>query len=150
MHARLINPGPPRVFAVVLETGEEVVDCLSRFAREEGLDASQVSAIGAFSEAVLGFFDLALRDYRRIAVAGQVELLSLLGDIACDAGVPKLHVHAVLGRSDGSTCGGHLLSALVRPTLEAIVTESPGHLRREYDAATGLTLLAAPRRGESR
>jgi uncharacterized protein len=138
MQVRVLNQGPPRVYAVVLETGEEAVACISRFAREHGLTASQVSAIGAFSEAVIGFFDFATRDYRRIAVRKQVELLSLLGDVADDGGEPKLHVHVVLGR------GGHLLEARVRPTLEAVITESPGHLRRVRDPATGLTLIRNP------
>jgi uncharacterized protein len=144
MQVRVLNQGPPRVYAVVLETGEEAVACISRFAREHGLTASQVSAIGAFSEAVIGFFDFATRDYRRIAVRKQVELLSLLGDVADDGGEPKLHVHVVLGRADGSTCGGHLLEARVRPTLEEVITESPGHLRRVRDPATGLTLIRNP------
>ena len=35
-------------------------------------------------------------------------MLSLVGDVAARDGEPALHVHAVLGRSDGSTVGGHL------------------------------------------
>ena len=141
MQTKLLNPGPPRIYAVVLETGEEVVDGLTRFARAEKLDASQLSAIGAFSRAVLGFFDFARKDYKRIAVEEQVELVSLLGDIALEDGKPKLHAHVTLGRADGSTRGGHLLEAIVHPTLEVIVTESPAYLRREHDAETGLALI---------
>jgi uncharacterized protein len=141
MQIKLLNPGSPRIHAVVLETGEEVVDCMTRFARAEGLEATQLSAIGAFSRAVLGFFDFARKDYKRIAVDEQVELVSLLGDIALEDGKPKLHAHVTLGRADGSTRGGHLLEAIVHPTLEVIVTESPSWLRREHDAETGLALI---------
>jgi predicted DNA-binding protein with PD1-like motif len=54
----------------------------------------------------------------------------------------RIHAHVVLGKRDGSAHGGHLLKARVRPTLELIVTESPGHLRRVTDEKTGLPLLA--------
>ncbi|MFQ8434101.1 PCC domain-containing protein [Amaricoccus sp. W119] len=56
-------------------------------------------------------------------------------------GAPAPHVHVVLGRRDGSALAGHLKSGEVRPTLEIIVTETPSHLRRTYDATTGLTLI---------
>jgi predicted DNA-binding protein with PD1-like motif len=53
----------------------------------------------------------------------------------------KAHAHVVLGRRDGSTVGGHLLEAHVRPTLELMLTESPAHLRRMHDPETGLALI---------
>ena len=141
MQTKLLNAGPPRVHAVILETGEEAVSALTRFARQEGLDASQVSAIGAFCRGALGFYDLERREYRRIPFDEQMEVLSLLGDISLDEGEPKLHVHATLARSDGTTRGGHLLEAVVRPTLEVIITESPGYLKRSHDEASGLALI---------
>jgi len=72
----------------------------------------------------------------------QVELLSIVGNIADSAeGTPKLHAHVVLGCSDATTRGGHLIEAVVRPTLEAIIEETPTHLKRQLDAKTGLVLL---------
>jgi len=66
---------------------------------------------------------------------------ALLGDVALQDGRPKLHLHVVVGRRDGRAMGGHLLSAIVRPTLEVLLVDSPRHLRREIDAATGLALI---------
>jgi hypothetical protein len=37
-----------RTFAVVLETGEEVMDCLKRFVASEKMGAAQITAIGGF------------------------------------------------------------------------------------------------------
>ncbi len=142
MHAKLLNDGPPRIHAVILESGEEAVSSLTRFAAEQRLEASQLSAIGAFSRGVLGFYDLERREYRRIPFEEQVEVLSLLGDVSLDAGKPKLHAHVTLGRADGSARGGHLLEAIVRPTLEVILTESPAYLKRRFDAASGLALIS--------
>ena len=52
-----------------------------------------------------------------------------------------MHAHVVLGKRDGAACGGHLLAAKVRPTLEIILTESPGYLRRQHDPRSGLSLI---------
>ena len=138
---QLLNDDGERVFAVIFDTGDDPVAGLTRFAEERKLGASAFTAIGAFSEATLGYFDWDKKDYERIPVKQQVEVLALVGDIALQDGRPKLHAHVVLGRRDGSACGGHLLDARVRPTLEVIVTESPAHLRRRHDPASGLALI---------
>jgi predicted DNA-binding protein with PD1-like motif len=70
-----------------------------------------------------------------------VEVLSLTGNITRTEEEYKVHAHAVLGKSDASGIGGHVLEADVWPTLEVIVEESPKHLLRQIDPETGLPLL---------
>jgi predicted DNA-binding protein with PD1-like motif len=78
----------------------------------------------------------------RIPVREQVEVASLIGDVAeSPSGGPALHIHLVVGKRDGSAMAGHLGEAHVRPTLEVILTESPIHLRKVKDAETGLALI---------
>ncbi len=141
MKAKVINEGPERTIALVFERGDAVVTTLEKFAAEHGLNASRFSAIGAFERVTLGYFDWERKAYERIEVDEQLEVLSLLGDLALDGGRPKLHAHAVLGRRDASTLGGHLLEATVRPTLEVLLVESPGYLRRVCDPESGLALI---------
>ena len=142
MNAKLVNDGPQKTWVLVLEKGDEAVSCIEGFAREHGMDAAQIAGIGAFSGAVLGFFDWEIKGYRRIPVTEQVEVVSLLGDVAAGPdGKPSLHPHVVVARSDGSAMGGHLLEAHVRPTLEVVLTESPGHLRKQKDHESGLALI---------
>jgi len=141
MKSKLIHSGELKKWAVVFDSGDEVVEGLKRFAKENNLSASQLTAIGAFSGCVLGFFNFEKRDYKRIPIAEQVEVLSLIGDIAESEGEPQVHAHVVLGKSDGTAHGGHLVSAYVKPTLEVIVTESPRHLHRAHDEASGLALI---------
>jgi predicted DNA-binding protein with PD1-like motif len=141
MRAKVLHEAGERVFAVIFQTGEDPVEGLTRLAEEQNLSASSFTAIGAFSEAILGYFDWETKDYERIPVSEQVEVLALLGDIAVEGKNKKVHAHVVLGRRDGSACGGHLLSAKVRPTLEVILTESPSFLRRAPDPASGLALI---------
>src|SRR5207237_7371103 len=114
MRAKLLSEGPEKTYALVFETGDEVMKTLLAFAREKRLAGSHFTAIGAFREATLGYFDWEKKDYRRLPVREQGEVLSLVGDIAEDErGEPKLHAHVVLGKSDGTAHGGHLLDAVV-------------------------------------
>ena len=143
MRSKLLHKADgQRSFVVVLDKGDEVRDCLSRFAEQERLSAAQVTAIGAFERATIRFFDWEAKEYQPIPVEEQVEVVSLNGDVALDqSGKPKLHLHAVLGRRDGAAMGGDLERGHVRPTLEVIVAESPLHLRRVHDDETGLALI---------
>ncbi len=142
MHWKLLNADPPITYAVALETGDEVVAALNEFVKREKVDTASLTAIGAFSDALLGYFDWRTKAYNKIAVTDQVEVLSLIGDVAIAEKGPALHIHAVLGKSDGTTVGGHLLEAHVRPTLEVIVVQPPSYLRKRHDPESGLALLA--------
>jgi uncharacterized protein len=126
----------------VLETGEEIVASLQKFATLESVHTASFTAIGPLSDAVLLHFDWQEKDYQKIPVREQVEVASLIGDIAADPeGKPTLHIHVVVGTRDGSAKAGHLGEGHVRPTLEVVVTESPAHLRKVKDTETGLALI---------
>jgi uncharacterized protein len=142
MRAKLIQEQQgERTFAVVFDTGDEVLTGLRSFAREANLLGARLTAIGAFQDVTLGYFDPDRKEYLKIPVREQVEVLSLVGDVAQQDGEPKVHAHVVLGRSDGTTRGGHLLEAHVRPTLEVMLVESPEHLRKQHDPESGLALI---------
>ncbi len=141
MQMKVLNAGNPRVIAVVFQEGEDPIAELTKFAQDHALGAASFTAIGAFREATLGYFDRERKDYDRIPVDEQVEVLSLLGDMSYEGERIKVHAHAVLGRRDGSTRGGHLLAARVRPTLEVVVTETPTNLARVHDPKSGLALI---------
>jgi predicted DNA-binding protein with PD1-like motif len=131
-----------RTWAVVLDTGEEAKDALTSWASASHVSAAQLTAIGAFVSATLGWYDLEAKTYRDIDVNEQVEVLTLAGDVSLSPdGSTFLHMHAVCGRRDGSTVGGHVQRAVVRPTLEVVVTEVPQRLRRRHDSESGLALL---------
>jgi len=133
--------GGPKVWALVFEPGEEAIAGLTAFAREHRLAGSQLTAIGAFSDVTLGYFQRESREYRRIRLEEQVEVLSLVGDIALENGQPKVHAHVVIGRGDATVRGGHLLEGHVWPTLEVILQESPRQLVRRFDPAIGIALI---------
>ena len=141
MKAKVVEDADVVAYVVVCDPGDEAVSALTQFARSQRLEAAQVTAVGAFEHATVGWFDRAARDYRRIPVDEQCELLSLIGDVAEGQDGPILHVHAVLGLSDGTTRGGHLLEGRVFPTLEAVVTETPARLRKVLRPDIGIALI---------
>jgi uncharacterized protein len=141
MKYQLINNDQQKTFAVILESGEEVMEQLRAFAKKEKISASQFTAIGAFSETTVGFFDFSIKDYKHIPFKEQMEVLTLNGDITLFNNEYKMHAHVVLGKEDGKAYGGHLLKAIVHPTLEIILNESPVYLKRETDEKTGLALI---------
>ena len=131
-----------RIFALILDSGDEVLSSIQKFADQNAIAAAQMSAIGALSDVVLRYFDWATKEYQDIPVNEQVEVAALIGDIALDPkGKPAVHVHLVVGKRDGSAMAGHLGRAHVRPTLEVIIEESPAHLQKAHDPQSGLALI---------
>ena len=126
----------------VLDSGEEAVAALTKFANDAQLTTASLTAIGAFEKATVGWFDFEKKTYKKIEVGEQCEVLGAIGDVAIgDDGKASLHVHVVLGLPDGTTRGGHLLAGTVRPTLEVVLIETPSHLRRKKKPDLGIALI---------
>jgi predicted DNA-binding protein with PD1-like motif len=146
MRSKLINgagenAAGEKIYVLIFDKGDEVITELTNFAQQNNIGAAHFTAIGAFENATLGYFDKQRKDYKKIPLNEQVEVLSLVGDIARKGDEPKVHAHVVVGKSDGSAHGGHILEARVWPTLEVMLFESPQHLQRTHDAETGLALI---------
>lgn len=141
-HQLLSDDHGQRMFAVVLETGDEAMACLQGFVRANKISAAQLTGIGAFANVTLGYFDWATKDYVGNPVKEQVEVASMIGDVALSSsGEPTLHIHVVVGKRDGTALAGHLQEAHVRPTLEVILNEAPAHLQKVHDPKSGLALI---------
>jgi predicted DNA-binding protein with PD1-like motif len=139
---RSIDAAGSRTYILVLETGEEIAASLHRFAIENRLGASSFKAIGALSGAKVGWFDWQTKKYETAAqFEEQLEVLSLVGDVALKDGAPAVHAHLIVGRRDGTAHGGHLMEAHVRPTLEVVLTESPQPLRKVVDPESGIAVI---------
>ncbi len=140
MQHRLIEPDP-QVFVLIFEPGDDPIAVLAEFAKEHAITGASLSGIGAFSQAMLGYFDVTRESYIDIPITEQVEVLSFSGDIAMNGDQPMVHIHTTVGFRDGSMKGGHLQFARVRPTLEVVLTETRATLRRSFDPASGLALI---------
>lgn len=141
MHYKQIDQ-TPKTFILIFETGDELAGELNRFAIEQQLSAASFKAVGALSSVRLGWFSWESKKYEpSVQLNEQIELLSLIGDVALKDGVPQVHAHAVIGKKDGTAHGGHLLEAHIRPTCEVILVESPAHLQKRIDPDSGLALI---------
>ena len=119
-----------RTFAIVFDKNDDARVGLLEFANTNRFADAHITGIGAFSEVTLGFFDPTRKEYKKIPLNEQVEVLSFIGNIVQMDGKPKLHAHVVVGKADGTAHGGHFLGGKVWPTLEITLTELPVHLRR--------------------
>lgn len=139
---QLYEDGELRTYLLVMDQGDEAFSEITMFAQANDVNAASLTAIGACTSATLGYFDPEKGHYVNRRFIEQMEIASLIGDIADDDGKPALHAHIVLGRRDYSAIAGHLQEIHVYPTMEVVLTETPAHLRKRLDRTTGLTLIS--------
>jgi predicted DNA-binding protein with PD1-like motif len=128
-------------YAVIFGKGDEAFSGLLEFAEKYHVTSAHFTAIGALNGATLGWFDPQRKMYKKIPIEGQVEVIGMSGDIALYKGKPVVHTHMMVGTSDGTTRGGHVLAAYVSPTLEVMVTVDPITMQKRFDPETDLTLI---------
>jgi predicted DNA-binding protein with PD1-like motif len=141
MLSRRMSGGEPGAWSITCGPGEELISSLTTFVRSERLHCGRLTASGDVRAARLSFFDIAVRAYQHIAIDAPAEALVITGDIMIAAGgAPGLLIHAVLGLSDGSRCGGHLITAQVcthmQVTLSGTTREISPHLVRSRSIAS--------------
>lgn len=142
MKFKILSEGPPKTFMLVFDKNDEFMVTLLEFARRQQLTGSHFAGLGAFKDVTVGFFEREQKDYLKTVINEQVEVMSLIGNIAKSEDGPKIHAHVVIGKRDGTAHGGHLLKAHVWPTLELTVVETSTELRRVVDDETTLPLIA--------
>ncbi|MBU2550673.1 MAG: DUF296 domain-containing protein [Proteobacteria bacterium] len=127
-----------------LAFGDDLLVALTRICEDEGIMLGRVSAIGALSEARIGFYDQAAAEYIYHDLAMQLELIDLVGNVSEKEGRPFVHAHVTLGRRDGGVVGGHLFEGSMVFACEYVieVLESEGRFTRRFDPQTGLFLWA--------
>lgn len=123
------------------EEDEIFPEKLLEFVGSEEIYNASFTGIGAFSRARLAYFDVETCRYADREVDDQVEVLSLVGNVARHSEQPLVHAHITLGRRDYTTLGGHLQEGSVRPTLELFLRVGEEPLDRVTDAVYGLPTL---------
>ncbi|MEM2406866.1 MAG: DUF296 domain-containing protein, partial [Sulfolobales archaeon] len=118
---------------------EELISYLTLFAKEKNIKTGVVNAIGALKECTLGFYDQHKQVYEYIKIEEEVELTNLSGNISIKEGEPFVHVHAIVGKRNGSTYSGHLVEARVF-VAEVLVIELVGGVELVREKHGGLWL----------
>jgi hypothetical protein len=114
---------------------------LQESAEKYQIQSAHFTAIGAVNAATLAWFDSQRKMYRKVPIRGQVEMVSMIDDIALYRGKPTVHTHMLVGLPNGSTKGRHVLDAQGSPTLEVMVTVDPIAMHKRFDPETDLTLI---------
>jgi len=128
-------------YIIRIDKGEEVFASLLEFAKQYDIGAAAFSGIGACGELEIGVYDPATKSYAKQTIAEQLEIISLIGNIALSAGRPALHVHGSFSRNDLSMLGGHVFKAAVSATCEIFLTKLDGEMTRRLDSDLNLNLL---------
>ena len=132
----------PQGYALRLDPGEEVVDCLTRLADREDVRLGTVSALGAANDVTIGIFDTAEKKYYSQRYQGQYEISALVGNVTRQEGKPYLHLHITIGNPvTGEVRAGHLSACTISATLELFLQVWDGQIGRKFSDAVGLNLL---------
>jgi len=126
---------------LVLRSGDDALKAIAGFAAQQSIEGATFSALGAFETSTIAYWNRETKEYEPIEVPEQVEVLTMTGNVAMAGTDRRLHAHVILGRRDGSTMGGHLMKAVVHPTLEVFIVDLGMRLARTRDETTGLWLL---------
>jgi uncharacterized protein len=142
MQVKIIkNSLEEEVYAVIFYRGDEALSGLTDFVLQHKIGDAHFTGIGAISGATLAWLDPGKRIYHRIPVVEQAEVLSLMGDVATFDGKPIVHMHAVLGKSNGTPVGGHVFELNVNPTLEVFMTVNSTPLKKKPDDESGMKVI---------
>jgi len=127
-------------FLIRLYPGEELVESLTRWVQEAGLQGGTVQGLGGVRDVVLAYFDLNKKAYHRWNNPGNWELVHLWGNLTQRDGKPFWHLHAAISDPEGNCKAGHLVSAVVSITAELVVKPWSESIQRLPDDLTGLSL----------
>ncbi|MDY4975875.1 MAG: PPC domain-containing DNA-binding protein [Clostridia bacterium] len=127
-------------YVVRIDRGEEVMEQLTKFCRQENILSAGVYGIGAADRVVIGLYSVANRQYHKTELTGEMEITSLVGNISQKDQKPYLHLHINVCNQEMKILGGHLNECRISATCELIVTPGEGGIGRELDSQTGLNL----------
>ena len=117
------------------------MEVLKKRISEKEIKSGFFYGLGGFQKATLAYYDLKNKKYTtRKMKGGPYEVLGLTGNVSQKDGELFIHCHAVLGKRDFHTVGGHLMEATVGGTLEIYFNETE-KLERKFNEETGLNLL---------
>ena len=140
-----ISVTPGRRIMGRLAKGEDLLAALTNCAREQGISLGEVQAIGAVSQARVGYYHQGERQYYYLDRRRPLEIACLMGNISLKDGEPMVHAHVTLTDSDGRAFGGHLAEGTLVFACEFAIQEyqAAAPLVRGMDEPTGLFLWSS-------
>jgi len=139
MHLTLL---PGRKIMGRLAKGDDLLLGLEKCAQDLGITLGEVQAIGAVTQARVGYYDQFARKYMFLTFPEPQEILTLVGNISIKDNQPFVHAHLTLADQEGRAFGGHLAEGTLVFACEFWIQEysSGKSLVRHHDEETGLFL----------
>lgn len=133
---------PGRKIMGRLAKGDDLLLGLEKCAQDLGITLGEVQAIGAVTQARVGYYDQFARKYMFLTFPEPQEILSLVGNISIKDNQPFVHAHLTLADQGGRAFGGHLAEGALVFACEFWIQEytSGKSLVRHHDEETGLFL----------
>lgn len=129
-------------YVLRLDPGDEVVECLTRLAREENIALADLTGLGAAGDITVGLFSGTEKKFYGKRCEGEYEVSSLVGNITRKDGEPYLHIHITFGNpAREEIYAGHLTSCVISATAEIFVRVWEGGIGRKFNEEIGLNLL---------
>ncbi len=94
-----------------------MLETLNAYLTRQNIAGAKFVAIGSFSQVRLEYFNVQAKQYETGDLKEQVEVISLIGNVALVDGKPFVHAHVSVGSEDYHARAGHLCDATVQPTL---------------------------------
>ena len=126
---------------LVLEKGEELINALTQYAKDQNLAGGWVTIIGGSEALTIGFRDPVQKQYIWKEYDEPLEIVGLQGNLAYINDEPSWHIHGTFSRADYSVIGGHVKECRIGLTGEVYLQPNSTKLIRELDATTGLNLI---------
>lgn len=124
-----------------IDKGEEIVQSLSLLCKNLSIKAATIQGIGATNNAKIGSYNTKTKQYHSTEFVGEYEITSLTGNITTMNNEPYLHLHITIGDENHHVFGGHLNSAVISATFEAVIDLISEPIQREFDSTIGLNVL---------
>lgn len=128
-------------YVVRVDRGEEICEQLKAVAQKEKIKLAYLTGIGAAGKITAGVFDTREKMFKGHTWQGDLEIVSIGGNINTMDGETYTHFHISFSDEAGNVFGGHLTEAVISGTGELVLTEIDGIVDRKYDEEIGLNLF---------
>jgi predicted DNA-binding protein with PD1-like motif len=146
MQFQRFGQGDRARYQLRFESGEKVAETFNAWLKAHEIGYASMTGLGAVSRATVSFWNAETKEYEQHTLKEQLEVVSLIGNVAIKDGAPFTHIHVGLGRRDLFIVGGHFNDATVHPTLEISLQPEPASVHRILDDSCGLYVIDLPER----
>ncbi|AIE85971.1 PCC domain-containing protein [Fimbriimonas ginsengisoli] len=109
--------GPGDRTGLVLFAGKELLSAVREHAVRHRISEARLTAQGAFSECVVGWYSFEQKQFVDTQLEGPVAIVTLAGYISQRSGITHVAIHGVFTAPGGNCRAGHLRSGIVRSKL---------------------------------